>query len=427
MRILFAPNGTHGDLRPVLALALELQKQSHTVSFCISESDQEYLSRYNLSYKCAAFNFRDDNKAFNQRPQTKDKTEIQAYYQKLRDIYNNQLKSTKDTLLEMGKEADIIVGSGAQQIASTAADYLNLPYIHVFHSASMFPSGEFPPSKFPLRNLPSFINRFLWKQYDKFAARISMPPVNSIRAELGLPPFIEASEICRKHTLLSINKTLSPLPEDVTECLFHTDYWHLFEDAELDADLEDFLNKGEAPVYIGFGSMARGEHKQVESVVNYLLKNSDLRIIISKGWGNITGGAESDRLFEVGSLPHHKLFPRVKAVIHHGGAGTVSTALISGAPQVIVPHVFDQFYMADQIQKLGLGPKGVSLKKIETDLPKAILKAVSTPLYSEKAKEIQKAASQEKGIDEAIDFLLKKAASHTNAETTETSEPVPAV
>ena len=62
-----------------------------------------------------------------------------------------------------------------------------------------------------------------------------------------------------------------------------------------------------------------------------------------------------------GPLSHPQLFPRCAAVVHHGGAGTTTTAARAGTPQIIVPHVMDQFYWADRVRLLGLGP---------TDLPR---------------------------------------------------------
>ena len=49
------------------------------------------------------------------------------------------------------------------------------------------------------------------------------------------------------------------------------------------------------------------------------------------------------------------LFTRVAAVVHHGGAGTTTTAALAGAPQVVVPHIYDQHYWARRVHELGIG------------------------------------------------------------------------
>jgi vancomycin aglycone glucosyltransferase len=49
------------------------------------------------------------------------------------------------------------------------------------------------------------------------------------------------------------------------------------------------------------------------------------------------------------------LFKRVAAVVHHGGAGTTTAAARAGAPQVLIPQLFDQHYWAQRINDLGIG------------------------------------------------------------------------
>jgi UDP:flavonoid glycosyltransferase YjiC (YdhE family) len=58
----------------------------------------------------------------------------------------------------------------------------------------------------------------------------------------------------------------------------------------------------------------------------------------------------------IGSVSHARLFPRLAAIVHHGGAGTTTTAARAGAPQIVVPHLFDQMYWGERVTALGLGP-----------------------------------------------------------------------
>jgi vancomycin aglycone glucosyltransferase len=45
----------------------------------------------------------------------------------------------------------------------------------------------------------------------------------------------------------------------------------------------------------------------------------------------------------------------VGAVVHHGGAGTTTTAARAGVPQVVVPQMADQPYRAGRVADLGIG------------------------------------------------------------------------
>jgi vancomycin aglycone glucosyltransferase len=57
----------------------------------------------------------------------------------------------------------------------------------------------------------------------------------------------------------------------------------------------------------------------------------------------------------IGKVNVQALFRRVAAVVHHGGAGTTTAAALAGAPQVVVPQIYDQHYWAKRVQELGIG------------------------------------------------------------------------
>ncbi len=83
-----------------------------------------------------------------------------------------------------------------------------------------------------------------------------------------------------------------------------------------------------------------------------------LRSILSQGWADLTPSETGDDCLSIGDVNHTKLFPRVAAIVHHGGAGTTTTAARAGRAQVIIPHNYDQFYWAHRVQQLGVGVSG---------------------------------------------------------------------
>ena len=79
------------------------------------------------------------------------------------------------------------------------------------------------------------------------------------------------------------------------------------------------------------------------------------RVIISKGWFDdslVENGADC---ISIGEVNVHALFPRVAAVVHHGGAGTTTATALAGVPQVVVPNLYDQHYWAQRVHPLGIG------------------------------------------------------------------------
>ena len=119
--------------------------------------------------------------------------------------------------------------------------------------------------------------------------------------------------------------------------------------------LEAFLAAGPPPIYVGFGSMPDPHPEQTTQRLLDVIAARGARAVISAGWAGLGSGPLSNDVLALGAVPHAKLFPRVAAVVHHGGAGTTSSAARAGAPQILVPHLLDQFYFARRVRELGVG------------------------------------------------------------------------
>ena len=123
-------------------------------------------------------------------------------------------------------------------------------------------------------------------------------------------------------------------------------YPRLAGGGRLSRPLKQFLDQGPAPVYFGFGSMPYSDRQRIFSRVSAAAREAGMRLVFS--WGREERVGKNGYL--VGPVNHETLFRRTAAVIHHGGAGTTTTAARAGAPQILAPHVLDQFYWARRIQ-----------------------------------------------------------------------------
>jgi len=119
---------------------------------------------------------------------------------------------------------------------------------------------------------------------------------------------------------------------------------HPFEPGPLPEKLEAFLDAGEPPVYVGFGSMTDPDPAAATRVVLEAVARAGVRAVLSRGWAGLGGVPLPSEVMEIGPVSHASLFARVAAVVHHGGAGTTTTAARAGAPQILVPHILDQFH-----------------------------------------------------------------------------------
>jgi vancomycin aglycone glucosyltransferase len=135
--------------------------------------------------------------------------------------------------------------------------------------------------------------------------------------------------------------------------VFQTGAWILPDARPLSRDLEAFLDAGDPPVYFGFGSIRAPE--DLGRVMIDSARALGRRVILSRGWAGLAPVDDEPDCLSVGEVNQQALFGRVAAVVHHGGAGTTSTAALAGAPQVVIPQQYDQYYWAQRVQDLGIG------------------------------------------------------------------------
>ena len=168
----------------------------------------------------------------------------------------------------------------------------------------------------------------------------------------------------------SYSPAVLPRPVDWPARMHVTGYWFLDPPPgwQPPADLMQFLSDGPPPVSIGFGSMASGDPQAMLQVTLDALEVSGQRGVLLRGWSGIgQDRALPPRVFCADSLPHSWLFPRMAAVVHHGGAGTTGAALRSGVPAIVVPLAADQPSWARVVHELGAGPAPIPFPALTAD------------------------------------------------------------
>jgi len=171
-----------------------------------------------------------------------------------------------------------------------------------------------------------------------------------------------------------------------------------------------FLEAGDAPVYIGFGSMTSGDMHELAQVVLESLRRLGLRAILAKGWGGVklSGMPESgsQSIYLADYIPHSWLFERCRAVVHHGGAGTTAAGLYAGKPTLVVPFGGAQPFWAEQIYRHALGPKPVPRSQLTVQkLTRALRQLVGNPAYTENAQYASRHLRLENGQMRAADLI----------------------
>ena len=153
--------------------------------------------------------------------------------------------------------------------------------------------------------------------------------------------------------------------------------------------LIEFLDAGEPPVYIGFGSIVVDNADNFTSLIFEAVKKAGVRALVSKGWGNLGDQVDApENIYMLGNTPHDWLFPRVSAVVHHGGAGSTAAGLKCGRPTLIVPFFGDQEFWGARTAKFGAGPEPIPYKHLTADKLAEGITACLQPEKLAKAAEI---------------------------------------
>ena len=148
--------------------------------------------------------------------------------------------------------------------------------------------------------------------------------------------------------------------------------------------------------------------QQLAEVALQALASSGQRGLLLTGWGGLRPKSAPDNVFVVDSAPHSWLFPRMAAVVHHGGAGTTAEGLRAGVPSVIVPFVLDQPFWGARIKALGVGPAPIPKKQLTADrLAAAISAAVTDSAMRQRAAACGAAIRAENGVSNAV-ALIKR-------------------
>lgn len=170
-----------------------------------------------------------------------------------------------------------------------------------------------------------------------------------------------------------------------------------------DPELQAFLDAGEPPIYIGFGSIVVDKPEEFTKLILEAVKKAGVRALVSRGWSNVGGNDVPDNVYLLGNVPHDWLFRHVSAVVHHGGAGTCAIGLALGRPTVIVPFFGDQFWWAGIVSRAGAGPQAVPFKELTADKLADNIKKALEPDMKAKARELSEKMKDENGVKTAAE------------------------
>jgi UDP:flavonoid glycosyltransferase YjiC (YdhE family) len=208
--------------------------------------------------------------------------------------------------------------------------------------------------------------------------------------------------------LYGLSSQIVPRPADWGPDAHLTGYWTLPPPAgwRPPPELEAFLAAGPPPVLVSFGSLMTRRSEQLTEVVLGALERTGQRAVLVRGWGGIEQRDLPPQILALDSVPFEWLFPRMAALVHHGGVGTTATGLRAGVPAVIVPFAADQPFWGQQVARLGVGPAPIPPKELSVDrLATAIEAALDDGAIRQRAADLGERLRAEDGTGRAVEVL----------------------
>ena len=398
MRITMICIGSTGDVRPYIVLGRELKARGHEITICAFADFEPVILKEGFHFK----------------PVNGDVKALMA------NLMNGStgvgfLKQVRDSLidiidpfledLEAGCDgAEAIIGTYLGQVFQSLAEVRRIPYIQT-HYFPMDKNPETPITSAPGQhggkawNLASYeLGYFIISVMEKYYLADWREKKGMSPRKLEGAPKYELNG----HTipvLYAISPLVMPRPATWGENIHMTGFWR--DDRDVDftpsPELAAFLEAGEKPIYIGFGSMVSGDMGETLEIVLDAIRDSGVRAILSRGWGGQDIPA-SDNVFVADFVPHDWLFQHVAGVVHHGGAGTTAAGILAGCPTLVVPFGGDQPFWASRVKELGIGPKAIPRDKLTVSrLSKALTDLTSTKKYRVAARELGERLRLEQG------------------------------
>lgn len=403
MKIAILTMGTQGDVQPFAVLGQALKKRGHQVTLSTAKNFEKLVTSYGIEFIPVDADFQEflnseEGKKMMKNPfRARKNLSIWVY---------PMIFSAMTTFYRIAKESDRVIFH-----VKTMGDYFADQFPEKMIMANVIPAieytNEFINPVFSALPIPSFLNRLSYK-LSTLGIKMMMQPVHEFRKAEGLPLKFRKPEL---PSIYGISEYYLSKPKDYPPATHFTGFWTSQSQTELENDLLDFIHQGTPPLLITFGSMTFETKIDLPNAINRLSLELNVRVIIVKGWGfNNTSKLEGNPNIKViQSAPYDKLFPYVKAVINHGGIGTISACLIAGKPFFSCPVLYplgDQYFWGYIGYKKGVALKPVAFKNLtQQKLIQNARSLLSTEKLYTKSIELSKKLKFENGIEKAIELI----------------------
>ena len=409
MKITILTYGSRGDVQPFLALAAGLQKAGHAVTLAAPHRFAGLITAHGIQCVPLAGNPDELSRMFNDAA---GNTCLMV-----RSMQKHIFEIAPDIVREVRRavqRADLVVHSFAFTTGGHSfARELGIPDISVQLFPVFAPTRAYPAVGAP-QHMPGWLNHTAhWFSTQVFwhAGNLGYRRLRR-QARADFParvywPFTPAADRAASPLLFAISPVVLPKPREWNLPHIYMPGYFFLDDQEFHPSdsLMRFLEAGDAPVCVTFGSMVNREAERIFRTVMEAVRRSANRAIFLTGWAGWQPETVPEYALFLESAPHPWLFPRCKSVVHHGGAGTTAAGLRSGVPSILIPHAADQPFWGWRVAAIGAGPKPISPKRLTVvSLQQALILADTEPMRR-RAHEIGMSIRAENGVAQAVSLI----------------------
>lgn len=418
MRITIFALGSRGDVQPLLALADRLQGTGrHRICFAAPDNFESLVREWRLDFYPLGLDTQNLIGAGSLAAGLESGRNFLLTFVQMLRAMKPMLALLLERTWSSCKDADLIVYSYIGISAYHVAEKTGVPCCMATTVPGLAPTRAYPNpgGVFPALPLGEGYNLVTYYLSWHILQALTGAFINRWRRDkLHLPPIpFGKFPYNRLHgrpvpVLGGYSPLVVPRPPDWGEHVHVTGYWFLdpVSDWQPPGPLVEFLESGPRPVYIGFGSMANRSPQQTTRLVSAALERSGQRGVLATGWGGLDQANLPANLYGLEAVHHAWLFPRLAAVVHHGGSGTTGAGLRAGVPSVLVPHIGDQPFWAQRVAELGAGPQPVPRRQLTSQrLAEAITRAVTDTGIQARARSLGEQIRREDGLGKAVEIL----------------------
>ena len=411
VRLTLLTVGSRGDVQPYVALGLGLQDAGLEVIVATHEPFRSFVERHGLGFAPLP----GDPRAILESPEAQEMlrsgTGLIAFARRFVSLLEPWFWDLVEAVTPIHRDSDAVIYSPLAFVSWHLAQVDRTPTI-LAGLQPLHPTSEFPAITTRLPDLGALGNRVT-----HFANRqLFWQPLRSavdrwrVR-DLGLPrhglggPFRELSDRGEPQ-LYGFSRHLIDPPHDWPDSITVTGAWFLESGEQLDPDLEAFLDAGPPPVFVGFGSTRDREAEELSEIAVEATRSTGDRLVLGSGWTGLES-VGNDRVMVVDDIDHRNLFPRMRAVVHHGGAGTTHTAVAAGVPSLVVPYYADQPFWGRRVHEIGVAAAPVPRNRLDVESLAGRLRVLERPGLVDQARRIGARVAAEDGVATAVERVMR--------------------